>query len=81
MIPGRESGFPFTIGTQIFTTMSCDSLSDSERTDTKTKKSKDWCGLEIFCEINLVHTPKVHTLKLATWSGIGVWPSWTDATL
>ena len=57
------------------------SLTDAERTDARDQKAKDWHGLEIFCKINRVHRPKVHTLKLGTRSRVDVWPSWTDATL
>ena len=45
---------------------------DAERDCTVTQKAKDWHGLEIFCKIDRVHRPKVHTLKLGTRSRVDV---------
>ena len=40
------------------------SLTHAERTDARDQKAKDCDGLEIFCKIHRVGTPKVHTWKL-----------------
>ena len=45
------------------------SLTQHERDHTGTKKAEDWDGLDAFCKLEPVGTPKVHGLKFGQEAG------------